>query len=186
MDNIDYLQEQYAELKSNLSSLRKKGYDTLIPQLILMQAPAKIQMAQATMEKRDALKAREILIQVKQETFRLQKGSELSQEMTQIYESERRGTTESKYKGVGELEAVHITNKLLNEAYKNLEGSELGEAAHIYKEIADLYKYLPKDAKRNTYPKAVQLRSEIAQNIVQKPKRLRWGSFIYSFRRLFS
>lgn len=66
-DLIGNLKSNLNKIKVELSAARKKGINAGIAELMLMNIPSKIQMAEITMDKKDINKVMELLNSAKKE-----------------------------------------------------------------------------------------------------------------------
>ena len=67
MTDIEKIKESYERFKHEISEARKNGKDVKIAEIIAMQLPAKIQLAEATGSEKDIEKADELLEAAKKE-----------------------------------------------------------------------------------------------------------------------
>jgi predicted nucleic acid-binding Zn-ribbon protein len=77
---FESLKNEYRELKAEVSEFRKKGFDTTIVNLKLMNIPSKIQLAESTREYRDIEKVKMMLNNIKSEISDIKSERDLNKE----------------------------------------------------------------------------------------------------------
>lgn len=129
---IDKLKDEFIEAQGAVSELRKKGKDTSIAELQLLDIPAKMKIANITQDDKDILNIRYAIKQAKQEISEIESGSD--------------------------FDRIHI---LILEAFEHLRKDEKEKARDCYKEIMSLYKQLTKDLKETVYSACAELNKRL-------------------------
>jgi len=62
---LDILKDDYVETQTAVSELRKSGKDTTMAELLLLDMPAKIEMARKSYEQHDIDRARKVIDEIK-------------------------------------------------------------------------------------------------------------------------
>jgi len=129
---IDKLKDDFIELQQNVTELRKKGQETEIADVMLLDMPAKIKMAKMTQDSRDIKIARKYLDSIKEELNEIEHGSEFDRVTT-----------------------------LIEEAFDLARKGDKKMAKERYREIMALYRILPKDLKKTAFDGCIELRKRL-------------------------
>jgi hypothetical protein len=131
-DKLQALDDEFQELKAKISELRKKGKDTTIPELMILDFMPKLKMARATYDREDLAKLRIFIGNLKDEIRKSEEGTDFKKALSKIKDS-----------------------------YEYLRNNEVKEASDLYIEIRKLYSGLSPDLKRTLCSACFDLRERI-------------------------
>ncbi len=131
-EELQLLDEEFQDIKSRMSELRKLGKDTTIAELLALDFIPKFRMAKATYEKEDINKIKRLLDDINNELKEAEEGSEFS----------------------------HVL-ELVKEAHEFIRQGKAHDALGVYSAIVAKYKKLPADMKRAVYTAALGIPKKI-------------------------
>jgi len=129
---IDELKDKFIEYQGIVSELRKKGKDTSIAELQLLDIPAKMKIANITQDEKDIENIRSAIKQLKQEISEIESGSD--------------------------FDRIHI---LILETFEHLRKDEKEKAKEKYREIMRIYRELTKELKQTVYSACAELNKRL-------------------------
>jgi len=131
-NELQALDDEFQELKTKLSDVRKKGRDTSLAEILTIDFTPKLKMAKATYDRKDIDELRHILDDIKKEIDLADNGSDFE----------------------------HI-DEMIKEAYQFLREGKIKEAKILYPKITKIYKLLDKDLQRTVYSACLDLNDRI-------------------------
>ncbi len=131
---IDKLKDSYIEVQGTVSNLRKKGKNTEIAEILLIDIPAKIKMVGITQDIKDVGLTERAIEKIKNEINDIVNGSDFD----------------------------HI-NELIQESFEHLRKGEKQLAINKYSQIMSLYKLLTGDLKKTVYRACKKLRKDLSR-----------------------
>jgi hypothetical protein len=129
---IDKLKDEFLEVQGIVSEMRKKGLDTRVVELILIDLPPKIKIAQITQDDNDIKIVKKTILDLRNDIDEINKGSD--------------------------FEHLH---SLLEEAFECARLGDKEKAAKKYGDLIALYKLLPKDLKNTVYSACIKLNEKL-------------------------
>jgi len=129
---LDSLTEHLTELKSETSELRKKGLDTKMIDLLMMDVLPKIRLARTTYEEKDVDSVKKSLAMIRNEIDSVQAGTDFD----------------------AALESIQ-------NAYEFIREGNYPEALKIYLKLRDVYKKLPEEMRRIVYVASLDIHKKI-------------------------
>jgi len=129
---LQSLDEELQELKAKMSSLRKKGKNTEIAELLTLDFAPKLKMARVTYESEDIENVKNLLQDIMDELRESEEGSDFN----------------------------HAID-LIKEAYEYIRNDKLKEASAVYSAITKIYTNLPKDLKKTVYLACLDIKKKI-------------------------
>jgi Rieske Fe-S protein len=130
---IDKLKDDFIEMQQKVSELRKSGKYTKIAELIVLDIPSKIKMAQITQEDKDISAIQRSIKDIREEVNLISRKSE--------------------------FDLIHSTIK---EAFENLRKDEKKKAIEKYNEIMKIYPLLTKSLKKTVYSACIELKKRLS------------------------
>ncbi len=131
---IDKLKDDLIELQTTVSEMRKKGRETSIPELLLLEIPARIKNAEITGEQKDIDKIKKGIDSIKEEIEEIEKGSDFD----------------------------HIYD-LIRSAFENIRQDKIKKAKEEYNQMINIYRMLPKDLKKTVISACEELRRRLSR-----------------------
>jgi 5'-deoxynucleotidase YfbR-like HD superfamily hydrolase len=132
LDRVSKLDEEFQELKTKLSILRKEGKDTFTPELLCLDFPPKLKLARSTYDDKDWEMLRKLLDDITAELETSQQGSLFSQ-----------------------------TLEIVQQAFEDARQGRITEAKDKYNSIISMYKNIPQEHKRIIYMACLELRRRL-------------------------
>lgn len=136
---LQSLDDELQELKAKMSSLRKKGKNTEMAEMLTLDFAPKLKMARVTYESEDIEKIKNLLQEIRDELKESEEGSDFS----------------------------HATD-LIKEAYEYIRNDKLKEASAVYSAITKIYGTLPKDLKKTVYLACLDIKKKIDPSGIKK------------------
>jgi tetratricopeptide (TPR) repeat protein len=172
MPTLEKLQEDLKNQKEKISQLRKKGFNTKIPEMKIMNIPHKIAMAKVTQKQRDVQIVLNLLENLKREIEEVEnlsaQGPDIGKEAEETYRKEiealRAEESGQLLKSLAHDEIIIKTNKLINDAYAYLNNQNYDKCLHAYVEIKNIYRYLPKNLKGKYYKDAINIHKGLLES----------------------
>jgi dephospho-CoA kinase len=129
---LDSLTEHLTELKSETSELRKKGLDTKMIELMMIDVLPKIRLARTTYEQKDVDSVKKSLAMIRDEIDSVQVGTDFD----------------------AALESIQ-------NAYEFIREGNYPEALKIYLKLRDVYKKLPEEMRKIVYVASLDIHKKI-------------------------
>jgi hypothetical protein len=170
---IENLETELKAQKEKISELRKKGFNTKIPEMKVMNIAPKITLAKVTGKEQDIQVVLNQLNNSKREIEEVENLSKMSQsdlgkEAEETYrkqiETLRAKESGKHYESLAQDEIAIKTNKLINDAYSYLDNQNYDKCLHLYVEIKNIYKYLPKSLKSKYYKDAINIHEGLMES----------------------
>jgi hypothetical protein len=172
---LTVLQDHFMSLKERVSDARKQGMNTRIPEVKLMNIQSKIKMAEVSGLQKDIDKVKNALADIESEMKLLRKEQDFEQTLRQTADSERerlkQEERQTSYLRLSQKEIVDKTNKLIKTANEYLDTKKSEKVYPVYKEIQEIYKYLPKELKREVYQDSIAIFNELRQSGIFEVKK---------------
>ncbi len=130
---IDKLKDEFVEIEQTASELIKKGLETEIVDLMLMDVPSKFKMTAFSQDQHDVDGLKKFLGSLKEEISQLQTGSDFDR-----------------------------IAALIEEAFEHLRKAEKTNAHEKYREIVELYRLLPHDLKKTVFQSCLELQKRLS------------------------
>ena len=172
--SIENLKNELNDVKSKLSEYRKKGFDTKIADLKMMNLPFKIRLAEATQSYKDIEKVNYMIKSVYEELedIKNQQVQDIDKDAKKKVEQfksfvEKKESGEV-YKEYSHSEFMEETEKLINDAISSINNGDYYKALHNYLDIRDIYQYLPKELKKPVYYKVLEIYRKILNSGIIK------------------
>jgi hypothetical protein len=134
-EELQTLDDEFQELKSSMSYIRKQGKDTANVEILCLDFAPRLRMARVTYEKKDIDALRGLLLEIRQELKESDEGSIFSHCIEQI-----------------------------KEAYEKIRSGDKAGAAQLYSQVVQMYKDLPDDMRRSLYIACLELKKRIEKN----------------------
>jgi hypothetical protein len=173
-EETEIMRKHLQTLRERISHSRKEGMDTKIVEIKLMNVTPKIMMAQATRQKKDLDQVAGLLAEVEREMKQLRKEQRFEEVLKQVEEEERqrleKESQETDYVKLSQEEIITKTHKLINQASEYFDKKEFEKVFPIYLEIQGIYKYLPKELKRQVYHESIAIYNRLKQSGIFRPQ----------------
>jgi hypothetical protein len=191
---IESLRTELDSVRLKISDYRKRGFDTKIAELKVMNLPYKIKFAEASQSIIDIEKANVILSSVNEELKEIENQSTEDLNKDAIKQVEEYKTFIEKkesgeiYKDYSQSKIMKTTEQLIVDANENLDNNRYEEALHNYLELREIYKYLPMELKKPVYYDTINIYKRILNSGIIKissAKESKGNSKINMFQRLF-
>jgi hypothetical protein len=185
---ITVMQDHFMSLRERVSDARKQGINTKIPEVKLMNLQSKIQMANITGKDKDLNRVKEALADIENEMKQLRREESFERMLRQAGDSERQRLKEEEhqtsYLKLSQREIIEKTNKLIKQASEYLDTRKFEKVYPIYREIQEIYKYLPRELKQEVYQDSMHIFSQLQKSEIFKTKRT-WKTFFIGIWRRF-
>jgi hypothetical protein len=131
-DKLDNLRDEFAELKTQISEVRKTGKDTSMAEVLTLDFNPKLTMARVTYEKEDIKKLQKLLDDIRKELKEAKEGS--------IFDH---------------------ANELIKDAYEKIRDKNYSAANASYNALTKIYKDLPHEQRRVVYVACLDIKKKI-------------------------
>lgn len=160
-DITEQLKKELEDIKFELSSLRKKGIDTKIADLKIMNIPSKINMIKITKSSRDIGNVKRLMISAWQEITVIKKEAGLETEPL----SEKINEIRNPNKNIpDQAPEFKLANQLIQEANNFINSKKYNEAHELYTKINEVYRKLPKESKAQIYKSCMDIHKSLLGN----------------------
>src|SRR3989344_4134376 len=138
---MDSIRSELADIKAKISQCRKKGFDTKIAVMMMMEIPARIKLIEATRELKEVSKINKLVMDAKAE----------------IAEAEKKGEEQKKIKEIDKI--VEKISDLADASTEELKYRNINKAKEGYTSALGLYSSLPEERKKEVREQLEKIRS---------------------------
>ncbi|MEK6943682.1 MAG: hypothetical protein AABX00_06475 [Nanoarchaeota archaeon] len=141
---MDSIKSEIIDIKAKISQCRKKGFDTKIAVMMMMEIPARIKLIEATRELKEVSKINKLVMDAKAE----------------IAEAEKNGEEQKKNKETDAI--VEKISDIADASMEELKYRNINKARAGYTDALGMYNSLPEDRKKEVREQLEKLRSKLS------------------------